>query len=171
MNDHSNIMAKASSKTNFLKSAKKYYTVTYTDEHSSGGSSYNDLLITCAQGVVGCGSKRFGKAEMGDVVLVQASYGRGKAQRKVFCIGILGDELPECHEWFSKGGEIWPYNYKFVPITPIITRDETFMSEIALACEKTGVKPTCIFNSRFASEKSLRPLLMYMFANDKITTL
>jgi hypothetical protein len=164
-------MARAFKKTTFLDSAKKFYTVTYTNEHSAGKSSYNDLLITCAQGVVGCGNKRFGKAEMGDVVLVQASHGKGKAQRKVFCIGILGGQIPECHEWFSKGGEIWPYNYEFLPITPIITRDEAFMSEIGLACEKTGVKHTCIFNSRFASEKSLKPLLTYMFKNDKIAML
>jgi hypothetical protein len=164
-------MAKAFNKTTFLDSAKKFYTVTYTDEHSAGGSSYNDLLITCAQGVVGCGSKRFGKAEMGDVVLVQASHGKGKAQRKVFCIGILGGEVSECHEWFSKGGEIWPYNYEFLPVTPIITRDEAFTSEFVLACEKTSVKPTCIFNSRFASEKSLKPVLTYMFEHGKIPTL
>lgn len=150
-----------------ITSATKFFTVTYTDEYSAGGSSYMDLTITHSDRVVGCGNKRFGTAENGDIALVKASYGKGKKKRDVFCIGVIGKSIPSCHKWFERGGHIWPFNYYFTPITPIIER-ESINADVVRTCEKTGVKKTCIFNSRFASEKSLKPLLTYMIRNDSI---
>lgn len=150
-----------------LADANNFYTISYTDDKSVETSSYQDLLITCTQRVVGCGMSKFENAQPGDIVLVKAACGKGTSHADVFCVGVLGKPVGECHAWRDKGGKVWKYNFEFTPLTRITDRDpnDIFLQR----CTQAGVpRPNNIYNPLFANKENLLPFLNYMVEHDHL---
>ena len=128
--------------------------VTYSPAFSAGGCSLNDLLIGVKHGVVGCGSKNLNASNLGDYVIINAT--RDKV--KYVVIGILCEKLESCDKWQVEGGEMWPYNWTYKPITTIFIYDDLTKLEVKKIAEDNLLNPNLLFNSRFCSKK-LRPIV------------
>jgi hypothetical protein len=118
--------------------------VTYKDEFSIDGSSYNDLLVSIEQKVVGCGSSVFGASKKGDIVIICANKGK----EKYFTIGVLDRRLTSCSEWHIRGGREWEHNFTWIQLCPLIKKDLYFDHDFVEICNKHGLKWQYMFNSR-----------------------
>lgn len=140
---------------NAIKEASSISTLTYTDEHSCGGSAYSDLELGLKHTMVGCNSIRLrpGNALPGTIVKTQAK----KNGIWYFTIGILGAHVQECTLWKDHGGEVWKYNHYYEPLTSIMTLNPEMKKFIEDSAGRHGLSKTTFFNSRFCSIK-LRPV-------------
>ena len=125
--------------------------ITYKDERSAEKSAYNDLMLGCEHGVVGCNSKVFGslKTIKGDLVIINAK----KDGITHAIIGRLDTKLDECTVWSDEGGEIWTYNWTYEPLTDIFQYDTETKDEIIDFCTIHSLKYNNLFNSRLCSNK------------------
>lgn len=148
-----------------IRAAKKIRGITYTDEHSSENCSLNDLKIGHENCVVGCNSKVFGSSstKSGDLVVIKANDGK----RHFMTMGILNTFLSSCDAWKDKGGNVWLYNYSYIPITDIFEITPSFREEVLRLGKEHSCNGLNFFNSRFTSEK-LRPIFLSLFERNLI---
>lgn len=129
---------------------RSFVCVTYTDDRSAGRCSIRDLQISAEQKTVGCSSVNLGRAKPGDIVLICAA---GSPDR-LFMFGELTEKIESCRAWADEGGEMWKYNFRFTPLTNILSYDSSLRKRVSDACKKHGVHNQ-VFNSRYAQRKHL----------------
>ena len=124
--------------------------VTYTDENSIGGSSYQDLMLGLDHKILGCGTALYA----GDTVLLTAN----RAKTRYVVLVRLDERLEECDLWLEHGGKRWNNNFRFTALTQVQAIDAVFKSSLKDFADKLGLNPNCLLNSRFCSAK-MWPLL------------
>ena len=129
--------------------SKNIRCVTYQNARSAENSADRDLVIGYEHNVVGCGSKIFGSSKPGDLVIINAD----KDGVKHAVIGMLQTKLDSCDAWINEGGESWPYNFTYIPLTSIFQYDTETKKEIMQFCTQHSLKWKNIFHSRFCSNK------------------
>ena len=119
--------------------------VTYTDERSIGGSSYQDLMLGLDHKILGSNTNLF----VNDVVLLTAT----KAKHRYVMVVRLEERVPDCTLWLDHGGNHWLHNFRFQPLTGLQQVDEAFRSSMKEFGIKHGLNPNNLLNSRFCSAK------------------
>jgi len=131
--------------------------ITYVNEYSAGKSSLRDLEIGIEHGVVGCGSNRLNKSKRGDIVIINATDNK----IKYAVIGQLTEKLESCDKWSNEGGHTWPYNWEYIPLTPIFEYDNETKQEISQICREYSIYPGHVFNSRYCAKK-YQPVVCFL---------
>jgi hypothetical protein len=137
--------------------------VTYKDDFSAHGCSFNDLLIGARHTVVGCNSNVFGSSKPGDLVIITANRGK----RKFFTIGVLTERLYECTLWADAGGRVWEHNFVYHPLLDgLYERTPAINARVSELCAQLLINPTYVFHSRFCGER-YAPVLRTLVAELK----
>lgn len=143
-----------------IQTASNARAVTYTDERSAKGSSYDDMCIGYEKHLVGCNTKIFGPKHTmkGDLVLIKANKGK-----QIFMnIGILEKRLSSCTAWKDEGGEEWEHNWEYTPLTTIFELTPMMKETLERIGKETGCNAKNFTNPRFHSIL-LRPMYKALF--------
>ena len=117
--------------------------LSYKDERSANGKSYEDMSLGRTQKMVGCDSAGLDKCSPGDIVIITAQAPGGR----MFHVGILKKKSDDCLTWMDHGGEIWKRNWEYDPCTA-----DMDVKECVTALKEAGVPASDasnLFNMRF----------------------
>lgn len=131
--------------TPFTTMAANLKCVTYTDENSVNGSSFQDLMLGLEHKILGCNTNLF----MNDMVLLTAT----KDKKRYVVVVRLEERLVDCTLWLDHGGKHWLHNFRFQALTGLQQVDEPFRLAMKEFGIKHGLNPNNLLNSRFCSAK------------------
>ena len=92
---------------------RKVICLSYKNERSANGKSYEDMALGRTHKMVGCNSAELDKCSPGDIVIINAETPRGRS----FHVGILKKKVDVYMLWAGHGGEVWSYNWDYDPVT------------------------------------------------------
>jgi hypothetical protein len=136
---------------------RKVICLSYKDERSANGKSYEDMTLGRTHKMVGCNSAELDKCSPGDIVIVTAQKPGGR----IFHIGILKKKVDVYMLWAGHGGEVWNHNWEYDPVTPNMD-----VKECVTALKEAGVPPSDasnLFNMRFCHGSKYIPHVAQAF--------
>ncbi len=142
---------------------RKVVCLSYKDERSANGKSYEDMALGRTHKMVGCNSAELDKCNPGDLVIVTAQKPGGRT----FHVGILKKKVDMCMLWALHGGEAWKYTWEYDPCTPDMDVAECIRSLKEADVPAADAKG--IFNMRFCHGTKYIPHIVHAFRDGIFT--